>query len=144
MRWPSNRWVEAEIRRALVLEHLARGTSFTGSTALQMLITEITGSTQVITVVSAPCSYKPSQTTRRTFLCQQSKCRPIGLVRARTLTDCAHGRRGYVIGSSLHQFARCAASERVCCPHQQHQLVETLHQQRCQTSTPMPSCVALS
>lgn len=52
-----------------------------------MSIAEITESTQTITVALASCSCRRSQTTRCTFLCQQSKCRPIALVRARTLTE---------------------------------------------------------
>lgn len=42
--------------RALLIEHLARGMSFTGSTALQMSITEFTGSTRAIVEQLAPCS----------------------------------------------------------------------------------------
>lgn len=57
--------VEAENWRALLFVHLARSVtaaSFTGSTALQISITEKTESTQAITaaLVLAPCSRKRS------------------------------------------------------------------------------------
>ena len=57
--WLRSRSVEAEIRRVPCSSNtLAQGTSFTGSTAPRKSVTEITGSTQTITVALAPFNFE--------------------------------------------------------------------------------------